>query len=77
VFVYVDREGRTRRMNLAMPGPFTIVLILLAVAAIAAVIFALVLGALFFLLPIAAILLASLIAWLYARGLWYRMRGRA
>ncbi len=76
VFVYVDRDGRTRRMNVTTPGPFTVVLILLAVALVAAIIFALVLGALFFLIPIAAVTLAALIAWFYARNLWYRVRGR-
>jgi len=76
VFVYVDSDGQTRRVNVKTPGPFTIIQILLAVALFAAVIFALILGALFFLIPIAAVSLAALIAWFYARNLWSRVRGR-
>jgi hypothetical protein len=76
VFVYVDRDGRTQRVNVKTPGPFSIILILLTLALIAAVIFALVVGALFFLIPIAAVSLAALIAWFYARNFWYRLRGK-
>lgn len=76
VFVYVDREGRTRRVNIPAPGPFTVILMLLAVGLIAAALFAFLLGALFFLIPLAAVTFAALIAWLYARSLWYRLRGR-
>jgi len=76
VFVYVDSDGQTRRVNIKTPGPFTVALILLVVALIAAVIFTLILGALFFLIPIAAVSLAALIAWFYARNLWSRVGGR-
>lgn len=76
VFVYVDRDGRTQRVNVKTPGPFTVILILLALALVASVILALVVGALFFLIPIAAVTLAALIAWIYARSFWYRVRGK-
>jgi len=76
VFVYMDRDGNTRRMNVSPPGPLTIILILVAIAIIAATIFALVLGALVFLLPIAAIALVALVGYAYARGAWMRWRSR-
>lgn len=77
VFVYVDRDGNTQRVNVSTPGPFTIILVLLAVALVTAVLFAFILGALFFLIPVAAIAVAALIGWLYARNFWRRLRGRA
>jgi hypothetical protein len=76
VFVYVDREGRTHRVDVKTPGPFVVILVLLALALAAAVVLGIVVGTLFFLIPIAAIALASLIAFLYARRFWYRLRGR-
>lgn len=75
VFVYVDGEGRTHRVNMKAPGPLTAILVLLAVALVASLILAVVLGALVFIIPIAAIGLAGLIAFAYARRFWRRLRG--
>ena len=76
VFVYVDRDGRTHRVDVKTPGPFTVIFVLLAIALVAAVVLGIVVGTLFFLIPIAALALAGLIAFLYARGFWRRLRGR-
>ena len=76
VFVYVDREGRTHRVDVKTPGPFMIILVLLAIALAAAVVLGIVVGTLFFLIPIAAVALAGLIAYFYVRRFWYRLRGR-
>lgn len=75
VFVYVGRDGQPKRVNIKAPGPLTIIMVLLAIALLTAVVLAVVLGALVFIIPIAAAALAGLIAYVYARSFWRRFTG--
>jgi hypothetical protein len=75
-YVFMDRHGQAHRVEVKTPGPLTAIFVLVAIALVAGVIFAVVIGVLALLVPIAAIALASLIAFAYARGFWHRLRGR-
>ncbi|HEX2216751.1 MAG TPA: hypothetical protein VHG27_08700 [Xanthobacteraceae bacterium] len=76
VFVYVDREGRTHRLNISAPRPLTVILALLIFALVSALILALLLGAFLIWLPIAAVLIATFMTIAFVRGFWHRLRGR-
>ncbi len=74
IFVWVaDREGM-RRANVTLPGPFTIFLALALVVLVAAVILALVLGAILFWLPIFVLAVGALLIAATARQYWWRFR---
>jgi hypothetical protein len=76
VFVYVDHAGRTRKFRMTTPGPLTVIFILLTLGLMAAAILAVALSAVLFLIPIAAVTLAGVVAYAYARGFWRRLTGR-
>ena len=74
VFVWVaDREGM-RRANVTLPGPFTIFLVLALFALVAAVILAVVLGAILFWLPIFVLAVGALLLATTVRQYWWRFR---
>lgn len=74
IFVWVaDREGM-RRANVTLPGPFTIFLVLALFALVAAVIFAVLLGAILFWLPIFVLAVGALLLAATARQYWWRFR---
>lgn len=75
MFVFTQTSDGMRRARVATPGPFTIVLILLAVALAAGLLLALVIGAALVIIPILAIVLAALIVTAVIRGYWMRLRG--
>jgi hypothetical protein len=74
IYVWVaDREGM-RRAQVTMPGPFTIFLALAVVALVAAVIFAVLLGAILFWLPIFVLAVGALLIAASVRQYWWRFR---
>ena len=75
VFIFTDREGRTRRVT--PPRPLTVFLVLALFVLISSVILALLLGALLIWIPVAATIILVMLAAAYVRGAWRRLRGRA
>jgi hypothetical protein len=76
MFVFVDREGRTRFASFRPPGPLTLVLALLIIGAIGASILVLVLGFVLIWIPAAVLVVAALAFSSQIRAGWRRLIGR-
>jgi len=70
VFVSIDENGGERRIYLAQPGPFTILLALAVLALIAVVMLILLLSVAVIWIPVVIVLVAAFIASVY----WRRFR---
>ena len=76
---WVDISGaeriRVRPATFRAPGPFGIILVLVALGLVASVIFLLLVGFVLVWIPIVAFALAALILFGTVRGYWRRLRG--
>jgi hypothetical protein len=77
MFVFVDREGRTRFASFRPPGPLTLVLALVILGAIGAAILVLVLGFVLVWIPAAVLVVAALAFSSQIRAAWRRLIGRS
>jgi hypothetical protein len=77
MFVFVDREGRTRFAKFRPPGPLTLVLALVILGAIAASVLVLLLGFVLIWIPAAVLVVAALAFSSQIRAAWRRLTGRA
>ena len=75
VFLYVDKDGTTRRATFRAPGPFVIILALLVIGLIAAVILVALLGLVLIWIPVVVIMIAALVLSGTVRAYWRRLRG--
>ena len=75
VFVYVDRDGNTRRATFKAPGPFVIILALLIVGLIAAVVLVALLGLVLIWIPVVVVMIVALVLSGTIRAWWRRLRG--
>lgn len=73
LFVFVDQRGRARRMHVARPSPFSLILAFLIAGLVLAGILLLVFGVIVVLVPAIAITAAALIAYFYLRAAWRRL----
>ena len=75
---WIDTSGgeriRVRRATFRAPGPFGIILVLVALGLVASVIFLLLVGFVLVWIPIVAFALAALILFGTVRGYWRRLR---
>ena len=76
MFVFVDREGRTRFANFRPPGPLTLLLALVIIGAISASIVVLLLGFVLVWIPAAVLVVAGLAFSGQIRTFWRRIMGR-
>jgi cation transport ATPase len=74
VFIFTDRQGRTRRVT--QPRPLTVFLVLALFVLISSIILALLLGALLLWIPVAATIIVVMLGAAYVRSAWRRLRGR-
>lgn len=77
MFVFVDREGRTRFASFRPPGPLAAVLALFILGGIAASILVLVLGFVLIWIPVAVLVVAALAFSSQIRSAWRWLTGRA
>jgi hypothetical protein len=77
VFMFVDRDGRTRFASFRAPGPLTLMLALFILGAIGAAILVLVLGFVLVWIPVAVLAVAALTFSTQIRATWRRLTGRA
>lgn len=70
IFVSIDENGGTRRVYMARPGPFTIILALAVLALIALVMLILLLSVAVIWIPVVIVLIAAFVASMY----WRRFR---
>jgi hypothetical protein len=76
MFIFVDREGRTRFASFRPPGPLTLMLALVILGAIGAAILVLVLGFVLVWIPAAVLVVAALAFSSQIRTAWRRLIGR-
>jgi len=74
IWIRVDDEGGTRRVHIARPGPFSIVLALLVIGLVVAVVFLLLAGLVLVWIPIVVIGIVLALLSGTARAYWYRLR---
>ena len=74
VWVHVDERDGVHRVYLKRPGPFSIILALLAIGAIAVAIFLVVASLALIWIPIAVIIVAAFLLSGTIRYYWYRLR---
>lgn len=77
MFVFVDRDGRTRFASFRPPGPFTLMLALVILGAIGVSVLVLVLGFVLIWIPAAVLGVAALAFSSQIRAAWRRLIGRA
>src|SRR4051812_21464471 len=73
-WVFVDRAGRTRRINVAASGPFSIILALLIAGFVAAVVLLLLLGMIVVWVPIIVALIVAVVLSARIRTFLVRLR---
>jgi hypothetical protein len=76
VFVSIDEDGRTQRIYLAQPGPFTILLGLAVFGLIAVVALVLLLSVALIWIPVAIVLVAAFVGSVMIRRWWHKLRQR-
>jgi len=75
VWIAVDENGEgTRRVYVARPGPFTIIVALAVLALIAAVMLIVLLSVALIWIPVVIVLVAALILSITVRQYWWRFR---
>jgi hypothetical protein len=76
MFVFVDREGRTRFASFRPPGPLALFLALFILGGIAASVLVLLLGFVLIWIPVAVLVVAALAFSGQIRAIWRRLTGR-
>jgi hypothetical protein len=74
VWISADGQGGTRRIYMARPGPFSIIVALLLAALVLAAIVLLLLGFALFLIPVVVFVIAALLVAGYSRHYWWRLK---
>jgi hypothetical protein len=77
MFVFVDRDGRTRFASFRPPGPLALFLALFILGGIAASILVLLLGFVLIWIPVAVVVVAALAFSSQIRAAWRRLTGRS
>jgi hypothetical protein len=74
IFVSVDEDGSTRRVYMAQPGPFTIILALAVLALIAGIMLIVLLSVALIWIPVVIVLIAAFVLSVTFRQYWWRFR---
>jgi hypothetical protein len=74
IFVSVDENGGTRRVYIAQPGPFTIILALAVLALIAGIMLIVLLSVAVIWIPVVILLIAAFVLSVTFRQYWWRFR---
>ena len=74
LWITMDEQGGTRRIYVAQPGPFTIVLALAVLALIAAVMLIVLLSVALIWIPIVIVLIVTFVLSVTFRQYWWRFR---
>jgi hypothetical protein len=74
IFASIDENGGTRRIYMARPGPFSMLLALAIVGLIGVVVLIVLLSVALIWIPVVIALVAAFVAWVTFRHWWHRFR---